>query len=229
MTSRLVPLENNPEVLNKWANAAGLVETQFQFCEVYGLDPEAVVLLYPGNIDAIAHKSKLEDENISVNGQYPIHPSVTWVKQTISNACGTMAVLHSLCNSGVPLIPQSLLEKFIQDCKGKTPLECSKILEETHRFTEIHKELAVDGQSRVPADLNVEFHFTSFVQAPDVNAQPGETKLRMVELNGARNCAIDRGESNDLLADVAEYVKTAQIAHVSSIHFSMMALAPVEQ
>ncbi|KAH7925755.1 cysteine proteinase [Leucogyrophana mollusca] len=241
MPAKWIPLENNPEVLNAWANAAGLVETENQFCEVYGLDPEllalvprpvkAVVLLYPGNIDVIADKSKQEEEQIATGGQYPIDPSVIWVKQTISNACGTMAVLHALCNSGAALVPESPMKRYIKECKDKTPLERAKILEEAPHFAEIHKTTAEAGQSSVPADLYVEFHFTCFVQAPDVGA--GATvssakKWRLLELNGARNGPIDRGESDDLLMDVANYVKEAYVAHVSSIHFSMMALAPPE-
>ena len=37
---RWIPLESNPEVLTKWAVAAGLVASQAHFEDIYGLDPD---------------------------------------------------------------------------------------------------------------------------------------------------------------------------------------------
>ncbi|KAH7925754.1 cysteine proteinase [Leucogyrophana mollusca] len=238
MSSRWIPLESNPEVLNKWANAAGLVETQYQFCDVYGLDSEllalvlrpvkAVVLLFPV-VGAIAAKRKEEDAEIAAKGQHPVDPTVMWIKQTISNACGTMGLLHALCNTDVTLAPESPLEKFIEECQDKTPLERAKILETTPLFAKIHEEGASSGQTAVPSDLDTDLHFTCFVQAPDASARATETPTttrRMIELDGSREGPIDRGESKDLLEDVAKFVKEYYVAQASSMQFSMLALCP---
>lgn len=83
------------------------------------------------------------------------------------------------------------------------------MLETTTLFEEIHKELASSGQTPVPTDLEIDHHFTCFVQAPEgelrerdgTPLEDGEPiPMRLVELNGDRNFGpIDRGESKDLL------------------------------
>lgn len=84
----------------------------------------------------------------------------------------------------------------------KTPLERSKILEETSLFERIHTSAATSGQSTVPEDLDTYLHFTCFVRAPDAAARETETQAhgwRVIELDGGRNGPIDRGECTNLL------------------------------
>ncbi|CCL99672.1 uncharacterized protein FIBRA_01693 [Fibroporia radiculosa] len=253
--SRWIPLESNPDVLNSWANKAGLVESQDQFTDVYGLDPEvriafafdvaeairhpqllalvpqpvkAIILLFPLT-DAIEEKGKQEDERIKAQGQHPVDPTVLYIKQTIGNACGTMGLLHALANSPVTFAPDSPLALFIDECRDKTPEERAKILETTSLFANIHADVASSGQTAAPrAEVNTDLHFTCFVQAPNpprsdvVTTQP----LRLLELDGRRIGPIDRGESTNLLEDVAKYVKLNYLSQTASVQFSMIALAP---
>ncbi|KAG2135640.1 hypothetical protein BD769DRAFT_1441269 [Suillus cothurnatus] len=234
--SRWIPLESNPDVFNSWAESAGLVESQAQFEDIYGLDPEllgmvskgvkAVTLLFPSS-GIIAQKRKEEDEKIAAQGQYPIDPTIFWMKQTIVNACGTMGLLQALINSDVTFSPESPLARFIDECKDKTPLERVKILEETTLFEQIHTSAATSGQTMVPEDLDTYLHFTCFVKAPDASARESETQARgwrVIELDGARNGPIDRGECTNLLQDVARFVKEHYIKESKSVNFSMMAL-----
>ncbi|OAX37738.1 cysteine proteinase [Rhizopogon vinicolor AM-OR11-026] len=236
--SRWIPLESNPDVFNNWANVAGLVESQAHFEDIYGLDPEllgmvskgvkAVTLLFPCS-GVIAEKRKEEDEKIAAEGQLPIDPTIFWMKQTISNACGTMGLLHALINSDVTFAPEGPLAKFIEECQDKPPLERAKILEETSLFGQIHTSAATSGQTAVPEDLDTDLHFTCFVRAPDATARQTETQTygwRVIELDGGRNGPIDRGECTNLLQDVAKYVKDHYIKESKSVNFSMMALCP---
>ncbi|KAG2113527.1 uncharacterized protein F5147DRAFT_681422 [Suillus discolor] len=233
--SRWIPLESNPDVFNSWAINAGLA-SKAQFEDIYGLDPEllgmvsegvkAVTLLFPCS-GTIATKRKEEDEKIAAQGQYPIDPTIFWMKQTIVNACGTMGLLHALINSGVAFADESPLARFIEECKDKTPLERVKVLEETSLFEQIHTSAAVSGQTTVPEDLDTYLHFTCFVKAPDVTARGTETQVRgwrVIELDGGRNGPIDRGECTNLLQDVAKFVKEHYIKESKSVNFSMMAL-----
>ncbi|KAJ8597290.1 cysteine proteinase [Rhizopogon salebrosus TDB-379] len=230
--SRWIPLESNPD----WATAAGLVGSQAHFEDIYGLDPEllgmvsedvkAVTLLFPCS-GVIADKRKEEDEKIAAEGQPPIDPTIFWMKQTISNACGTMGLLHALINSDVTFAPEGPLAKFIEECQDKTPLERAKTLEETFLFEQIHTSAATSGQTAVPEDLDTDLHFTCFVRAPDATARATETQangLRIIELDGGRDGPIDRGKCTSLLQDVAQYVKDNYIKDSKSVHFSMMAL-----
>ncbi|OBZ66485.1 Ubiquitin carboxyl-terminal hydrolase isozyme L3 [Grifola frondosa] len=237
---RWIPLESNPEVLNEWANKAGLVVSQAQFQDIYGLDSEllamvsqpvkAIILLFPISNES-ERRRKEEDAHITAEGQHAIDPTVFYVKQTISNACGTIALLHALVNSDVTFAPESALAKFIDECKDKSPEERAKILETTPLFADIHAETATSGQTSVPTNLHTDLHFTCFVQAPSPPSReegtpvaPGD--MRLVELDGRRVGPVDRGACADFLKDVAKFVKDNYVAHTASMHFSMIALGP---
>jgi len=235
--SRWIPLESNPEVLNSWAHKAGLVTSQASFEDVYGLDAEllgmvsqpvkAVILLFPIS-ESLEVKRKEEDAKYVAGGLDTVDPTVVWIKQTISNACGTIGLLHALANSDVTFTPESPLAKFIDECKDKDPEERAKLLETTPLFANIHAEAASSGQTTVPQDLNTENHFTCFVMAPDVRSREGGTaahSMRLIELDGRRRGPIDRGECTDLLRNVAKIAQDSFIAQSSSLHFSMIALS----
>lgn len=237
--SRWIPLENNPEVLTKWAVNAGLVSSQAHFEDIYGLDTEllgmvsqpvkAVILLFPIT-DVYEQKRREEDDKIAAEGQSELDPTIFWMKQTISNACGTMALLHGLINSDVTFGPESPIQQFIDICKDKTPLERANILETTPLFANIHADAASGGQTAVPANLDTDLHFTCFVQAPNVISGDAETPsqpsgMRLVELDGRRAGPIDRGVSANFLTDVAKIVKEKYIAHTASMQFSLIALS----
>ncbi|KAJ3745567.1 peptidase C12, ubiquitin carboxyl-terminal hydrolase [Lentinula detonsa] len=232
--SRWIPLESNPEVLNSWANKAGLDKEESQFSDIYGLDEEllamvpkpvqAVLLLFPIS-KTLEAKRREEDERIRSGSESSIpssFSSLIWIKQTISNACGTIGLLHALANTGVKYTPQSPLAQFIEACRDKTPAERAQFLETTPLFAEIHAESASTGQSAVPIDLDTDLHFTCFVEA-DVEGVP-----HVVELDGRRAGIMDRGKIlDDLLTDVASLVKETYIkSSGGSIQFSMTALGP---
>ncbi|KZT10029.1 peptidase C12, ubiquitin carboxyl-terminal hydrolase 1 [Laetiporus sulphureus 93-53] len=239
-SSRWIPLESNPDVLNQWAEKAGLVLQQDRFVDVYGLDPEllamvpqpvdAVILLFPIT-DAIEARAKQEDERIKLEGQHPIDPTVFYIKQTISNACGTIGLLHALANSHATFVPDSPLALFIDQCRDKTPEERAKLLETTPLFANIHAEAASSGQTAVPsAEAKVDLHFTCFVQAPNPPRSVTEWPhpLHLIELDGRRAGPIDRGLSKNLLEDVATFVKNNYMSQTASMEFSMIALASSE-
>lgn len=86
--------------------------------------------------------------------------------------------------------------------KDKTPLERAKLLESKPLFKNIHAETATTGQTAPPEDLNVDLHFTCFVEAPDASVrQPGsvEYSKRLIELDGSRDGPMDHGPVDDFL------------------------------
>ncbi|KAN0126072.1 peptidase C12 ubiquitin carboxyl-terminal hydrolase [Lactarius tabidus] len=235
--SRWVPLESNPELFNDWAHKVGLVDTEAEFVDVYGLDEEllalvpkpvkALVLLFPirGKLEEL---SKEEEAKFKEKGQVPIDPTVFWIKQTISNACGTIGLLHALTNAQVMYEPGSPITQFISECLDKTPQERAKFLETTEIFAKIHAAIAASGQTAPPTNLDTDLHFTCFVQAPEASAREAEIatdKRRLLELDGRRAGPVDRGESKDLLADVANYIKKYVVPNAPSLEFSLIALA----
>jgi len=234
--TRWIPLESSPELFNQWAHEAGLVSSDAEFQDVYGLDQElldlvakpvkAVILLFPirGKLEELRQQ---EEARLKEEGQVLIDPTVFWIKQTISNACGTIGLLHALINSPVVYAPASPITKFIDACSEKTPLERAQFLESTDIFTNIHAAAAASGQTAVPDNLDTDLHFTCFVQAPDASAREAQVatvERRLVELDGGRAGPVDRGKSTNLLEDVARYVKEQIIPKAPSLEFSMIAL-----
>ncbi|KAI0295359.1 peptidase C12 ubiquitin carboxyl-terminal hydrolase 1 [Multifurca ochricompacta] len=235
--SRWIPLESNPKLFNDWAHKVGLLESDAEFVDIYGLDDElldlvpkpvkAIILLFPirGKLEELR---QAEETDIKEKGQVPIDPTVFWIKQTISNACGTIGLLHALTNAQVAFGPQSSIAQLIDKCQDKTPLERAKFLESTELFADIHAAAAAGGQTSVPTDLDTDLHFTCFVQAPEASAREAEiatTRRRLIELDGGRAGPVDRGESTDLLKDVAKYVREQIIPKAPGPELSMIALA----
>lgn len=230
-----IPLESNPEVFNKWSKKLGLSTQLHQFFDVYGLDPEllalvpapskAILLLFPTS-DTMEKKRKEEDEKLAKEEQLHIDPTLIYIKQTISNACGTIGLLHAILNSNIVLAPGSELAQFLALCKERTPEERGKLLEETTLFAKAHVEAATSGQSEVPApdSLDTDLHFTCFVVAPS----PEVKVLHLIELDGRRAGPIDHGpcEQDKLLEAVAKIVKDQYVSVSSSINFSMLSLGP---
>ena len=83
------------------------VPSDWELVDVYGLDQEllaflpspvvAMILLFPIS-DKYETYRKQEEEELRKNGQ-EVSPKVYFMKQTIGNACGTVALLHSILNN----------------------------------------------------------------------------------------------------------------------------------
>ncbi|KAG7093862.1 hypothetical protein E1B28_007500 [Marasmius oreades] len=213
-SGRWIPLECNPEVLNSWANNAGLEPKAFQFNDVYGFDEEllamvpkpvkAVLLLFPIS-EPLEMKRKEEDEKIHESTVGGHRKDIVWIKQT----------------SKVSLKPGSPLDQFVQVCRDKSPADRAQLLETTPLFANIHAVAAGTGQSAVPTNLDTDLHFTCFV------ASSGEAGTRIWELDGRRKGPVDRGLVNaEFLKDVANMIKETYVAQSSSIQFGMVALGP---
>jgi len=237
--TRWIPLESNPEPFNEWATKAGLLTTFDEFGDIYGLDDElldlvpqpvkAVILLFPLTDDFKTKRDARYAQKLEQLGTGHIDPTIVWIKQTIGNACGTMAMLHALLNSPVQLKPLSPLSEFMEQCKSKTPLQRAELLRNTPLFKDIHAETAKTGQTAPPEDLNVDLHFTCFVAAPDASArmpENGEHPKRLIELDGSRDGPMDHGPFDNFSKGVAKVVKEDFMGCSESLNFSLMYLAP---
>jgi len=240
---RWIPLESNPKVFDEWAKQAGVRKVHFE--DVYGLDDDtlalvprpvkAVLLLFP--IDEAGEiLRKFQDELIAQEGQPKVDDTIFWVKQKISNACGTIGLIHAIANAGVQFTPTSPLQKFIFECQDKSPDKRADLLSTTPHFASIHGATSQMGQTK-PVD-DTELHFTCFVEAPEEDFRkaarqeemPKEsmleetTGMRLIELDGRRAGPIDHGECKDLLSDSATLIKRQYLATTSSINFSLVVL-----
>ena len=81
--------------------------------------------------------------------------SVYYMKQTISNACGTVAMIHSVANK-IDL-ESGHLKDFLEVTKEQSPEERAKQLEENAKICEVHDNIAREGQTAVSQLLRVHF------------------------------------------------------------------------
>ncbi|RSH80913.1 ubiquitinyl hydrolase 1 [Apiotrichum porosum] len=227
MASKWVPLEASPEVFNDWSRPLGLPDAPLSFQDLFSLDPEflaftpqpvrSVLLLFPSR-GKLAEAREAEEKT----GEGKFDGNVWWIKQTISNACGSIGLLHTLLN--LPegsLKPDSPLVKFKAETLPLDPLARAKLLDEADFFEEAHTAAAQSGQSAVPTDLDVDTHFIAFVEATNAKGEK-----RVVELDGSRSGPFDRGQCTDLLHDVAKIVKDKYIDRAEGdINFNMIVLA----
>lgn len=99
--------ENNPEVMSALAHKLGL-KKKLEFHDVFSIDePEllsfvprpayALLLIFPVNETYEKFRIEEDKDRTEYDGSGP-EEEVIWYKQTISNACGLMGLLHGVSN-----------------------------------------------------------------------------------------------------------------------------------
>jgi ubiquitin carboxyl-terminal hydrolase L3 len=123
----------------------------------------AVLMLYPIKEATEAHL-EAEQARIDASGQV-ISPAVYYMKQTVGNACGTIAILHSIGNAldSVRIVPASYLDNFYRQTRSLGPDEIAEYLCRDDALEECHEDAAAEGQSeQVDIDEDVTTHFICF-------------------------------------------------------------------
>lgn len=228
MTKSWLPLEANPEVLTTYAQKLGL-PLSIEFHDILGTEDwalemlpsplYAVVLLFP-----ISEASENERRSTSVETSGLCSYYMT---QKVGNACGTVAVLHSLlniyANKQIDFVSDSYVSRMYSatlslnsEERGKW-LEMNQEIESAHLFTESM------GQSVTPTDTDTEVdtHFVTFLLGSD--------NKTVFELDGRRSGPVNRGvctSSSDFGSHVLQIIKTEFIDKNSNdIRFSLLGLA----
>jgi len=112
-----LPVESNPETFNNYGRKLGLDTSIVNFVDVlstedWALDmiPSpvyAMACLFPIKEVSEAHKKAEEASRlarIESQGATYVDPtsSLFYIKQTIPNACGTIALIHAIANASLP-------------------------------------------------------------------------------------------------------------------------------
>ena len=227
-----IPLESNPDVLNKYAVKLGAtnIPSAYQFCDVFGLDDDLLAFVPPQIAAILLFPITKDTENLrhTQQQQQQDHTSTAtpfYMKQTIGNACGTIGLLHCLANAPqIHLTPDSFLDHFITATTGMSPEQRGQFLEHPPHgapsIDSIHEEAARGGDTQAPpADADIDLHFVAFVPFQG----------RLWELDGRKAGPVDHGELNDtnvFLKDVAAVVKKDFIEKSNgSLQFSIIALS----
>eukprot|EP00088_Acartia_fossae_P008180 TRINITY_DN13888_c0_g1_i1.p1 TRINITY_DN13888_c0_g1~~TRINITY_DN13888_c0_g1_i1.p1 ORF type:complete len:238 (+),score=68.42 TRINITY_DN13888_c0_g1_i1:30-716(+) len=171
MAQRWLPLEANPEVFTNFLRKMGVPE-QWRINDVFGLDEEllgmlpkpvlALMLLFPIS----DNYSKYAEELMTGMEGVEISDKVFYMKQTISNACGTVALLHSVLNNREDIIlKDGVLKNFFDVSENKNAEEKAEMLEGDDSICEVHDDAAKDGQTNAPnLEDSVDYHFVTFVR-----------------------------------------------------------------
>ncbi|KAK4336964.1 hypothetical protein RND71_043414 [Anisodus tanguticus] len=168
------PLESNPEVINQFLACLGL-EPSVNVSDIFGFTAEhlnfvtqpvlAVIFLYPCKNDInedftllneTEEETELKDKE-TIEGLY-------FIKQTIKNACGAIALIHSVANNfnNINFSPDSIAKKFVELTRNLSPSEKAKFLESDESIKNINENCAAIGTTPIP-DI-VDIHFVSFVE-----------------------------------------------------------------
>jgi ubiquitin carboxyl-terminal hydrolase L3 len=170
------PLESNPTVMNTYMRKLGMNTDKYTFHDVFSTEdwalemiPRPVIamlMLYP--ITAETEKySHAEQESIKSKGQV-LSDKVKFIKQTIGNACGTIALLHAASNGVIAapelVKPDTYLARFESSMLDKSSDEIAESLEKDTELEEVHEVAADEGDSKQVEDQgDVDTHFICFV------------------------------------------------------------------
>jgi len=226
----LLPLESNPEVMNKFIHLLGVPE-KWNIVDVYGLDSDALawvprpvlalILLFPCS-DKFYEYAKKEAEEINDKGQVLVD-DIFYMKQYVSNACGSIALIHSVANNVEKLdLQDGTFKKILEDSKNLSPEEKGEMLlkvnsnSEAYKLITAHQELAMEGQTEANPNEKVNHHFVAFVPRGGY----------LYELDGRKDFPINHGPTNDetFLEDAAKVCQGFIERDSEDVNFTIMAL-----
>jgi len=219
-----VPLESNPEVLSAYSKNLGA--NKGEWLDVFALDDEsltaipqpvvAVMLLFPVTDDYFVN-CKAEDEKLQEKGQ-KASENVFYMKQVVSNACGTYGLYHALTNTTKEIeLGDGILKEFLEETKGLSPEEKGEALAKNEKIKDLHHKIAEEGQTAVPnAEEALEPHFVALVHVDG----------SLYELDGNRGGPVNHGPTSpkDLLKDAAKVCRERIEKNPHEYRFTVMAL-----
>ncbi|KAM7419485.1 hypothetical protein PAMA_016548 [Pampus argenteus] len=195
------------------------VDESWRFVDVLGLEGEqlsavpkpccALMLLFPLTQQ---HESYRQQQADKVAGGAEVY----FLKQTVVNSCGTIALLHAVGNNKSKLTfdSGSALKKFLDETADMSADDRAKHLEKNQAIQEAHNEVAVQGQCRPEAD-KVNFHFIAFA---NVNGQ-------LYEFDGRMNGPVKHGATKDesFIMDAAKVCRGFMEREQGEVRFSAVA------
>lgn len=228
---RWMPLEGNPEVLNKYLKNLGVKNDDYEFVEIIGFDEDllafvpqpvsAVLLLFPITEEHEEHRRKEIEDASHTPPDYS--QAIYFLKQTVGNACGSIAVIHSVANNleKFQLDAHKPLAHFLETTKLMTPEQRAEHLKHAMDMATANDVIAEEGESRIiDREEHVNLHFVCFI---NVNNE-------LYELDGRHphpvkhTVQIKQGEQLDLLRSTKDVILPLIEKAGGDIRFSMMAL-----
>ncbi|XP_040567760.1 ubiquitin carboxyl-terminal hydrolase isozyme L3 [Lepeophtheirus salmonis] len=219
---RWLPIECNPDTMNKFLYQCGMPK-KWCVTDVLGLDETLLAMLSTPVLGIMLLYPLRSDEAIQESdGKYEDNPNVYFMKQTISNACGTVAMIHCIANNLDTIkVEGGFLKSFLDQSMNKNAEERALILEHDENVCQSHDEVAREGQSAVPDRQDaVDYHFVALIQKDGV----------LYELDGRKSGPINRGTTSEdsFVVDAALVCKKYMERDPGNINFSVLALTSAE-
>ncbi|CAF0872496.1 unnamed protein product [Rotaria sp. Silwood1] len=231
---RWMPLEGNPEVLNKYLKNLGVKNDDYEFVEIIGFDEEllafvpqpvsAVLLIFPITDEHEKHRRREFEEAAHTPPDYS--QAIYFLRQSVGNACGSIAVIHSVANNleKFQLDSHKPLAHFLETTKLMTPEQRAEHLKHALDMATANDMIAEEGDSHViDREEHVNLHFVCFV---NVNNE-------LYELDGRHphpikhSVKIHSGQSLDLLRSTKDVILKLIENAGGDIRFSMLALTKI--
>ncbi|KAI8643135.1 hypothetical protein BD408DRAFT_475498 [Parasitella parasitica] len=220
-----LPLEANPDVWNKILHKNG-VGPDWNFTDIYGFDPEALAMI-PRPVTAIiflfpitdSYKEFRKKEEIHLKAhEQNINSKLIYYKQTISNACGMIAILHSIANNDRLVVGPGVFQTILQDTYNMSPKERAEYLENSADLAEIHASGAHEGQTGTP-DITeqLRLHFICFVEVDN----------HLYELDGLRSFPINHGKCSNFVESTAKIMTQLIERNPEEKEFSAIAFSQI--
>ncbi|ORX43338.1 ubiquitin carboxyl-terminal esterase L3 [Hesseltinella vesiculosa] len=226
-----LPLEANPEVWNNIIHKNGISES-LNFSDVYGFDPEllafvpqpveAVIFLFPITEAYESHRCLTHEQILQTQPNVKEDTKhIQFFKQTISNACGIIGLLHALANNkhkpGLFKDSNELFPTIIRDTENMSSDDRAVYLEKCSSLAEVHAQGAQEGQTETPSlDEHINLHFICFV---DIDGE-------LYELDGRQDFPISHGPIKaSLLDDTVTVMKAFMSRDTQETNFSAIALS----
>ncbi|CAG0914897.1 unnamed protein product [Notodromas monacha] len=219
-----IPLESNPDVMNAFLRELGLTKG-YSIHDVFGTDPEllsmvprpvlGLILLFP--ITSAENTAKISTVVPSSNESDKVY----FMKQKISNACGTIALIHLTANNpALKYDDSSTLGKFICSTSCLDPEARGTALACDVDFRTKHEKISQQGQTAPPSSeeaQNVDLHFVAIV--------PAEGKIW--ELDGRKEGPVCHGNTtpDTFLEDGIKVCQAFMQANPNENRFTIVALA----
>lgn len=195
-----------------------------QWCDVMSLDDWALEMVpqpcvgvgFVFPVSAASEKHRGEEEARIAAGGQTVSPKVYHCLQTVSNACGTICMLHCVANADLPLT--GFWAKFLADTKDQSGQQRAEALEGSVEIEAAHVASAEEGQSKQVDDAdNVNNHFIAFSLVDGC----------VYELDGRKARPINHGPSSPatFLVDVAKVCREFMARDPEEVRFTVVALA----
>lgn len=220
-----LPLESNPDVMTNYIHKLGVSE-KWSLTDVYGLEPDmlewipkpvkAIILLFPCSESYEKHRAEEEEKLKADPPKFP--EDLFFMKQVIHNACGTIALVHSIANNKDIDLNDGVLKKYLDTTRPLNPEERGRILEADFAFTEAHRENAEAGQTTANPDEQVNHHFIALINVDG----------SLYELDGRKSYPVKHGETSEgsFLTDAAKICKEFMSRDPQEVRFNVIALTP---